>query len=92
MKGHNGDEGNEVADELVNDGANKADIDHLDLEVDPKFNLSRAKLASMTQATAYQGICERNDTIQRTMTLENIEQIKDAIQEATGKRPKESRI
>lgn len=48
-----------MADKLADEGANKEEIDHLNLGVNLKFDLTGEKLATLTQALAYQGIKER---------------------------------
>ena len=57
-KGHNGTLGNEQSDLLAKAGANKTETDRLPLEIPKDFDLQGAKLATITQATAYRGIRE----------------------------------
>ncbi|KAG2342363.1 hypothetical protein BDR05DRAFT_886599, partial [Suillus weaverae] len=56
IKGHNGQNGNEQADKLVKEGANKLTAGELDLNIPDDFNLQGAKLSAITQALAYKGI------------------------------------
>ncbi|KAI0038391.1 ribonuclease H-like protein [Auriscalpium vulgare] len=56
VKGHTGDPGNEKADALANEGANRPTPDVLDLTIDPSFLLTGAKLSAVTQALAYKKI------------------------------------
>jgi ribonuclease HI len=56
VNGHDGHEGNELADKLANKGANKAEEDEIQLTSDPKFTLTGAKLTKMTQTKAYRAI------------------------------------
>jgi ribonuclease HI len=56
VKGHEGTIGNEESDHLAKEGARKEELDILELDVPKEFDLQGAKLATLTQATAYQGI------------------------------------
>ncbi|KDQ56067.1 hypothetical protein JAAARDRAFT_133158 [Jaapia argillacea MUCL 33604] len=60
VKGHSGDQGNDAADRMAAAGAAKLIPDQLDLLVPKEFDLQGAKLATMTQAIAYQGIQSRS--------------------------------
>jgi hypothetical protein len=46
IKGHNGTQGNEEADKLAKEGAEKLTPDPLDLSIPKEFNLQGAKLAT----------------------------------------------
>jgi hypothetical protein len=56
VKGHNGQQGNKCADALASAGAIKPQDDPIDTSVPNNFNLSGAKLASISQSTTYHGI------------------------------------
>jgi len=59
VKGHDGNEGNEGSDALAKQGANKRQPDLLILDVPKELDIQGAKLATLTQATAYKGILEQ---------------------------------
>ena len=56
VKGHNGETGNEEADKLAKEGASLPEIRDIDLSIPPKFNLTGAKLETMSQSILYKGI------------------------------------
>ncbi|KAG1818841.1 ribonuclease H-like domain-containing protein, partial [Suillus variegatus] len=83
VKGHNGHHGNEQADCLANEGANKPNEDMIDLSVPDKFNLQGAALSEITQAQAYKGICTKIKTKPRRKTTNNLDITRYAIQTLT---------
>lgn len=62
VKEHSGIEGNEKAYHLAHDGAIKEQPDTIDLNVSPNFDLQGAKLKSITQSLAYQGLSSTTNT------------------------------
>ena len=92
IKGHNGDPGNEQSDQLTKDGANKPEEDALSLEIPKEFDLQGAKLATITQATAYKGIRERRKHPPRPTTTQNIQLARDAIHDLTRNLEKDESI
>jgi ribonuclease HI len=84
VKGHEGVEGNEQSDRLAKEGAAKPIPDLLDLSVPDNFNIQGTKLASLTQAIAYNGIREQKPTIFRPSSSLNIHLAKGAIESYTG--------
>ena len=85
VKGHNGTLGNEESDRLAREGANKPNTDSLSLEIPKEFDLQGAKLASLSQATAYQGIKENRKPCEpRNTTVRNLQIARNAIQEYSG--------
>ncbi|KAI0254996.1 hypothetical protein BJV78DRAFT_1345447 [Lactifluus subvellereus] len=84
VKGHDGTLGNEQSDRLAKEGANKPDTDLLPLTTPSEFDLQGAKLATITQATAYQGIRERHTPRPRPTTERNIQTARNAIYEYNG--------
>jgi RNase H len=79
IKGHNGTQGNEEADKLAKEEAEKPIPDPLDLSIPKEFDLQGAKLATISQATAYKGIIERKPPLSRRTTLTNIQLTRDAL-------------
>ncbi|EPQ51387.1 hypothetical protein GLOTRDRAFT_15264, partial [Gloeophyllum trabeum ATCC 11539] len=59
VKGHNGDPGNEAADALAREGAEKDQPDEIDLTVPANFALPGVKLSALTQHLAYEAIRAR---------------------------------
>jgi hypothetical protein len=92
VKGHAGTIGNEQSDLLAKQGAIKDDNDHLDLEIPKEFDLQGARLASLTQATAYRGIKERKPDKPRNLTQRNIQLTIEAIRDYTGSSETEATI
>jgi hypothetical protein len=86
VKGHSGELGNEQADRLAKQGAEK-DLDgDIPLEVPDHFNLQGAKLSTITQAIAYKGIYERSQKKQRKTTHRNLEKVREDIAAQSGTR------
>ena len=84
VKGHNGELGNEQSDRLAKLGASKDTMDKISLDVPDHFNIQGAKLASMTQATAYKGIYEQEPKRERHTTHLNLEKVHEGIAAHTG--------
>jgi ribonuclease HI len=92
VKGHNGDPGNEQSDQLAKDGANKPEADPLTLEIPKEFDLQGAKLATITQATAYRGIREHRTNAPRPTTSRNIQTTREAIHAFSGNLEKDDAL
>ncbi|KAG2034361.1 hypothetical protein BDR03DRAFT_935320 [Suillus americanus] len=56
VKGHNGNQGNEEADLLANEGARKNTPDNIDTTIPPEFDLQGARLSTIMQSHTYKGI------------------------------------
>jgi ribonuclease HI/exonuclease III len=87
VKGHAGILGNEGADALAGEAAERDDVDEMDLKIPPEYNLSGAKLSALTQALAYRGIRRSKYTPPRTQTAECIKRVQEAIKAHSGLRP-----
>lgn len=83
-KGHAGTEGNEGADRLAGMGAAMPnnEIDHL--EVPDRWNLTGAKLATLTQASAYKGIREIQKKNERTAAAAPLDMTRYRVQDDLG--------
>lgn len=86
VKGHNGTLGNEESDKLAKEGAEKDLPDELDLQIPAEFDLQGAKIRTIDQRTAYQGILERKPRPPRPDATEYIQATKQAVEETNGTR------
>ena len=84
VKGHDGTLGNEHSDHLAKEGANKPNTDILPLNVPKEFDLQGAKLAAISQSTAYQGIREQHSHHPRPTSERNIQTARNTIYEYNG--------
>lgn len=92
VKGHSGVLGNEEADKLAREGALKDTFDEPDLEIDPKFNLTGAQLSKLTQALAYEGICEKKKLKYKRGLDMMMDITRYAIEDAFGVLPSDEKI
>ncbi|KAF8550093.1 hypothetical protein OG21DRAFT_1598945 [Imleria badia] len=86
VKGHQGVLGNERADELANQGAQKTVPDHMDIAVPDNFKATGIRLSTLTQRLAYQTIQKKrgkNRPYPR-QALINLDITRYAIQDITG--------
>ncbi|KAH7915101.1 ribonuclease H-like protein [Hygrophoropsis aurantiaca] len=83
IKGHNGNTGNEKADELANLGARKHNTDDIDTNVPTDFLIQGAKLNKITQATAYAGIRNQKSSKERRSTKINLDMARHNIVDTT---------
>ena len=72
VKCHEGVEGNEQSDRLAKEGAAKLIPDPLDLSVPDNFNTQGAKLTTLTQEIAYNGILEGKHPLLHASSSNNI--------------------
>lgn len=56
VKEHNGHRGNEEADHLANEGAQKNEADSISLNIHPTIRITGAALSKMTQSCAYKAL------------------------------------
>ena len=90
IKGHSGEEGNEEADRLASEGANKEDYTEISFGVPPRFKITGARLQTLTQAQAYRLIIKQKGKTpggQSETTAINIETAQDEVERTTGLRP-----
>ncbi|KAF8267091.1 hypothetical protein EI94DRAFT_1582633, partial [Lactarius quietus] len=83
VKGHNSKTRNKESDKLAKEGMEKTAPDDLPLDILPDYDLQGAKLATMTQALAYNGIHKRNPTPPHRQTMKNLELMKATIRHFT---------
>ncbi|KAJ7590244.1 hypothetical protein C8J56DRAFT_725820, partial [Mycena floridula] len=101
VKGHDGVEGNEMADMLAGQGARKDTEDEVELGIDARLRLTGAKLSSVTQALAYKAIRARKmkntsktflKKIERRETTQNVDLSRYAAKELSGSLPSNRQI
>ena len=79
IKGHSDNIGNEEADRLAKEGAIKPTTDTLHLDIQREFDLQGAKLSTITQSLAYQGIRELSPPWVRPTTSKNIRLVRESL-------------
>jgi ribonuclease HI len=84
VKGHQGNLGNKGSNLLAKEGAEKEEPDILSLEIPKEFNLQGAKLATLSQAIAYRGICEQKTITPCPATNRNLDITREAVMDYTG--------
>lgn len=92
VKGHSGEMGNEEADKLANQGAQKNTPDPINLSIQNKFNINGAKLMCTTQAILYRGIKELKQAAPRNSTIIQLDITRHAAKDLSGNLPTDSRI
>ncbi|KAH7910890.1 ribonuclease H-like protein [Hygrophoropsis aurantiaca] len=87
VKGHTGNDGNEGADRLADEGARKTTPDELDLDVPSEFHIDGIQLMNTTQALAYRAVKQHlnKKTKKRRATRVNLDIARHAIHEHSGK-------
>ena len=89
VKGHAGVEGNEEADKLAAEGAQKdqdPDLEDIDLRIPADTMATGAALPQMSQSLIYHHLTNTRQ-IERTTTQRSLEKVKVAIKELTGETP-----
>jgi hypothetical protein len=84
--------GSTGAKELAARGTEKSIYDEPFLEINPKFNLTRAQLASMTQALAYKEICEAKIPRARQKTTQMLAITRYAVMDITSVYPDDNEV
>ncbi|KAI0782454.1 ribonuclease H-like protein [Irpex lacteus] len=85
-KGHEGTEGNEGADALAGVGARKPINTETTLNIPNEWNLTGAKLSTLTQALAYKGIRERQQYRQRAAAEAPLDMARNCVHDHLGGR------
>ncbi|KAF6756680.1 hypothetical protein DFP72DRAFT_810218, partial [Ephemerocybe angulata] len=92
VKGHSGDEGNDGADRLANEGASKDVPAAIDLSKSTEIGRIGAATYALTQATAYDAIRTRKPKPPRRSTERMLEKTKAVLEELTGEAPTSAAI
>ena len=83
---------NEESNRLTKEGTNKDTPDTLSLYIPEEFDLQGAKLATLTQAIAYRGICNRQKPTIRAVTNRNIDIARESIKAYSGSKETDETI
>jgi ribonuclease HI len=92
VKGHNGELGNEQADRLAAEGAAHPQEPEMDLSAPPNFELTGAKLGTMSQAMLYKGILAGRKKTIRQNTLIQLDIVRGAVEQINGLPPIDANI
>ncbi|KDQ10219.1 hypothetical protein BOTBODRAFT_116121 [Botryobasidium botryosum FD-172 SS1] len=92
VKGHNNNLGNEKANELAGQGANKEETDQVSMKVNKKFKIEGARLQSLTFKTAYRNIVKHYEGAMTENTKSRVEDAQDEVERTTGIRPDREKI
>ncbi|KAG2749053.1 RnaseH-domain-containing protein [Suillus brevipes Sb2] len=84
IKGHQGHEGNEKADQLALTGALRPEHDSLDTYVPRNFDIQGAKLSKITQQLAYKAITQKNHIEYKRTTLSLLDMTRFAVESVTS--------
>jgi hypothetical protein len=84
VKGHQGNLGNEESDRLAKEGAEKDQPDQIDLQIPNKYLTQGAKLLTLNQATAYQGIRRAKTVKEPPVAEEQIDRAQQAVEQLSG--------
>jgi len=91
-KGHNGERGNEGADQLATIGVNKTITDHIDLNILAFSEPSGMRLSSLTQAQAYKLLRTLTVPPSRRRTEILLDRTRSALEDINGAPPKDESI
>ncbi|KAK0429607.1 hypothetical protein EV421DRAFT_1947584 [Armillaria borealis] len=94
VEGHSGHQGNERADKLANEGANKTSQRPFTPEMNPKLRVTGARLQEMTQKLAYKAIRikKMRKFSQCRRTIEHVEYAKAAAEDTFTDQPTSARF
>ncbi|KAL1684465.1 hypothetical protein GGG16DRAFT_68246 [Schizophyllum commune] len=93
VKGHSGDHGNDGADAEAAKGAQKPEIEPLNLYIDPSLRLDGARLCKISQKVAYLGVRRAKSATHYTpSTKANLDVIRWAMDDLSGRKPSDQTI
>ncbi|KAK0488256.1 hypothetical protein EDD18DRAFT_1311295 [Armillaria luteobubalina] len=101
VKGHSGIEGNEEADRLTTEGLTKEFPDEIEFTIEPPYNITGAKLQTISQLIAYKAFKTTNTRnkgriyqkqMQRRKTRINLGRTQAAVEELVGRQPSDKLI
>ncbi|EEB91947.1 hypothetical protein MPER_09617, partial [Moniliophthora perniciosa FA553] len=99
VKGHDGIEGNEKADQMASEGREKEQSDIIDMNIPPALLITGAKLNKMTQSLAYEAIKQNKrlskkykEALDRPRTKANIKRARKASKKLSGEEPSDKQV
>lgn len=92
VKGHDGNFGNNQADQAAQSASRLEEPLELQPFEDPRYLLSGLQISTMTQKLLYRGIRERSKPIERRTTQRNLDIVRHAVREVTGHPPTDAAI
>jgi hypothetical protein len=81
VKAHSNKPGNEGADALAKEGAEKDDADQLDLSIPPAFEIQGVKSTAATQKVLNRGILERQERPDRRQMRRNLDKASQVLKD-----------
>ncbi|KAL6306804.1 hypothetical protein BKA93DRAFT_728870 [Sparassis latifolia] len=91
-KGHSTSRGNNEADTLAGQAAQKLTPDTINVTIPNRFNLTGARMASLTQSLAYRGICSYKPLTTRRHTMIQLDIARHAVEAVCEHLPSDATI